>query len=383
MISIVPYIEKEHSDIWEFILSRNQDASFLSSLAWIKFQSTQGKVQEQFLIKKDEQFVGTFYIELFHRRISRYAYAPYSPVLTPEVLEDKDILEEVFASLADFSKSYLSTKGINYLKIDPFDRYQFKPYLENAGWGRGFSIGQAKDTWIFDLETFAADNKLDMKDTKESEVEEKLLSEYKKDTRYYVKRARKKGVYIKRVVDSKGVEDFIKLTNETKARQGFENFGESYYRDQWTHFHDKKEGEQSIAHLQSIHKMCEIYLAYVDVDGAPVPLAGALMNVFNGWFNYAHGASTSDPKLAKLAAPYLLHFEIMKLAISNGYRFYNFWGVIPKGVEHYGRGFSSFKMKFPGEMVQNSGVWQVQKKWSPRNWLNQVYDWWVYRDERY
>lgn len=342
MINFIKYNEEKHAEIWEKINLESHNSSFLSSLDWIGFQKSLGKETHQFLIEIDGDFVGNIYTEVSRRKIAKYAYVPYGPVISDQSEKADDQL--IFKELQAFAKQFCREQNLNYFKIDPIIHKDNSSFIEDLGWKKSMAIGQAKDAWVTELGDDA----------------ETLLMSFKKDTRYYVNRARKNGVIVKKATDKSIVEGFIKLMEETKERQDFVNFNNSYYLKQWEYL--KEKGSD----------LCQVYVAYYKDK----PIAGALMNFYNGWVNYAHGASTSDRELSKLGGPYLLHYEIMKDAISIGYSNYNFWGIVP------GQGFSMFKMKFPGEMVSYAGTFEVGTA-KPAYYLNRLYDWWVFRNERY
>ena len=52
-----------------------------SSIPWIEFQKSLGKEIDQYLIYVEDQVVGNLYIEISRRKLAKYAYAPYGPVI--------------------------------------------------------------------------------------------------------------------------------------------------------------------------------------------------------------------------------------------------------------------------------------------------------------
>jgi lipid II:glycine glycyltransferase (peptidoglycan interpeptide bridge formation enzyme) len=296
------------------------------------------------------------YLEISRRRISKYAYLPNNPVLNinkyrPDLVFDAtDIYTEFLKDLKKFGKKYVREKSLNLFKIDPLFEKMYEANLKKAGWKKSLSPGQAKDTWLKNFSL--VDGKID-------------LMKEKKDTRYYIKRAQKAGIIIEKVDSIEKVKLFSDLMNETTSRKGFVNYSHSYFESQW-----KKLNPEG---------MTQIWLAkYRDKY-----IAGALINYFNHTMNYAHGASTSDPELSKLSAPYLLQWKIIEDGVENGFEKYNFWGVLPDNLkDHPWKGLSDFKKKFVGEMISYVGTYEVYSN-PIKYYINRLADWWAFRKDRY
>ncbi|MCA9387302.1 peptidoglycan bridge formation glycyltransferase FemA/FemB family protein [Candidatus Dojkabacteria bacterium] len=335
-IQVIQFNELSDWGIWEDIQKRSTNRSFLTAKPRIEFQQKNGKETKQFLIKDKEETIGTLYVEIFRRKIAKYAYAPHGPVL----LNNYTTSEEVYRSLVKFGKSFINEQKLNYFRIDPILEESYQPLLKKTGWSKSNILGQARHQWIMDI----------------SASEDDILKSLKKDTRYYINRGQKKGINVIRATDQSTVNDFIELMHQTKERQNFSNFDDSYYKNQWNELNSKG--------------MCEIFVSYFENK----PLAGALMNYYDKTSYYSHAGSTSDQELAKLAAPYFLHWEMIKYAKSIGCNTYDFWGVIPKGIEHDWRGLSDFKMKFEGTLRSLVGVHEVSSG-SVMALIQKAYDW--------
>jgi lipid II:glycine glycyltransferase (peptidoglycan interpeptide bridge formation enzyme) len=347
-------------DEWQNTQIGTPHSSFISSLLWINFQKKLGKETDQYLIEVEDKngskkFIGNLYLEISRRRFTKYAYSPYGPVfrtgeITPDLAhENRNVHEEFFRDLKKFGKKYCREHKLNLFKIDPILGASFIKDLKKWHWKKSLSPGQAKDIWSM----FIADKK------------NFSIANLKKDTRYYINRAEKKGVEIIKATTIEEVKEFAKLMNETTERKGFVNYNAGYYEKQWLALNESG--------------MTEIWLAKYQNKY----ISGALINYNRSTLNYSHGASTSDKELANLASPYLLHWRIIEDAMDKEYSGYNFWGVLPKEVKnHPWRGLSDFKMKFPGKMESYVGTWEVYS--NPfKYYLNRLYDWWVFRGDRY
>jgi lipid II:glycine glycyltransferase (peptidoglycan interpeptide bridge formation enzyme) len=98
-------------------------------------------------------------------------------------------------------------------------------------------------------------------------------------------------------------------------------------------------------------------------------LAGALVLYFGDTASYKYGGSL--PEQRHVMAPYLLHFEAMRLAKARGLRWYDFCGIA-RGDDPADdwSGFTAFKRKFGG----------VERNFVPA--LDFVYDAAAYEDYR-
>ncbi|MDQ6985561.1 MAG: peptidoglycan bridge formation glycyltransferase FemA/FemB family protein [Candidatus Dojkabacteria bacterium] len=330
---------------WEKLNLNVKNSSFLSSIHWLNFKKKRGANIDLYLVYLNERIVGLLPIEIFRRKIAKYAYSAYSPVLD---LVDED-LEDFYKSFKRFCNEYIKKNSLNLFRFDPLLDVSKRPLLEKLEYKKSLSPAQAIDTWVMDI----------------SGEEEELFMKIKKDTRYYIRRAEKNGIKIVKASNKDKVAEFGELMKETTLRKGFGNYNSEYYIDQWNELSSKG--------------LCSIYLAKFE-DKA---ISGALINHYKDTANYSHGASTSDYELMKLSSPYLLHWEIIKDMRSKDINKYNFWGVLPDNVSksHNMYGLSMFKKKFPGELVSYVGAYEFAP--GLKGLINRVSDYFSYKKERY
>ena len=90
-------------------------------------------------------------------------------------------------------------------------------------------------------------------------------------------------------------------------------------------------------------------LLFAEYEG--IRLATSLMLQAGHWATYKYGGQRGV--LREMMAPYLLHFEAMKLAKSRGFRWYDFYGISPpdKPGDRMA-GVTEFKRKFGGLELQ-------------------------------
>ena len=79
-----------------------------------------------------------------------------------------------------------------------------------------------------------------------------------------------------------------------------------------------------------------------------------ILTLFGDTATYLHGGSSAAMKEAM--APYMLHWEAMKIAKSAGMKNYNFGGVASAdgpdqgwaGITRFKKGFGGFEVSYPG-----------------------------------
>ena len=363
-INIRSYTETDSDlKIWNNILQRASSVNFLNSIEWINFQKSYEKNLKlfQFIIELNNEPVGVWFIKVAKRKISKQAFSPSGPVFIDNLFKIKDINTlDFWKEIAVFGKKFCKDNNLNLFKIEPLliKNEDTTSALKLAGWKNSYSMGGAKDTWQTDLGVSIDD----------------LIKEFKKDTRYYIKRAEKKGVKIRMASSVEDVKLLADLMRETMERKGFNNYPSSYFLDQWKT-------------LSNTNKpLTKVWLAELDIESegkiTKKVLSASLMNYYRDTVYYSHGASISDLELQKYASPYLLHFKIMEDAIKNGFKKYNWWGVVPSGLNHPYRGLSDFKMKFKGNHIKFVGTYEVYNNFV-KGYINRFYDWWTYRKDRY
>lgn len=178
--------------------------------------------------------------------------------------------------------------------------------------------------------------------------EEELLHEMRQKTRYNIRLAEKKGVHIKTIIHRDTQEDmdiFLRLMQETTARNSFHAHKEEYYR--------------KLISTKSSEFSNELFFA--EYRGAVC--AAALVNFFctkgaggAGSATYLHGASTRDSR--EVMAPHLLQWHIMKEAQARGCTRYDLWGIDEKKWP----GLTRFKRGFGGQEIQYAPTIDVAYK---------------------
>lgn len=368
-------------ELWENINKEAINSTFLTSIHWIEFQKTLGKEFDQYFIvlnlegKKIE--IGILYFEIFRRKLQKYAYAPYQPVLIGNELNEQEF-QDVYSQIQRFMQDYVFDHKLTLFRFDPLLPSESLQNLKNLGFKASLAPAQAKDVWEKNLE----------------KSEDELRSEMSDSTRHNVNKGSKSGIELIKAETQQDVKAFATLMSETTKRKGFGNYNYEYFRKQFEELNPKN--------------MMDIFLA--KYQGRY--LSGALINYYKDTAYYTHGASTSDRSLSKLRSPYFLQWEIMKYVKSQGYQKYNMWGIIPdsKRVEvktqfieeeqtklqkilkilpwnrpkkpNPLQGVSDFKKSFGGYEINYVGPVETYNEFG-KYLLHKALDWFVYRKDRY
>ncbi len=193
---------------------------------------------------------------------------------------------------------------------------RFEPDVQEGKMPKGFVKGRR----FFTPQTFYLDL---------TQAKEELLKNMHQKGRYNIKVAQKHNVVIK---ESKDIDVFIALNNQTQKRQGFYAHDEKYFRNMWKHLHDK------IAHLFVAEYQNEILTAWIIFK-------------YEDRIYYPYGASSD--KFRNVQAPSLMLWETALWGKAQGCKIYDLWGF------EEGRGFTKFKEQFGPKLVTFIGTYDL------------------------
>lgn len=169
---------------------------------------------------------------------------------------------------------------------------------------------------------------------------EGLLKLCKKNTRYNIKYAQKKGVKVQeflpnhKIINLK-IQKFYKLLLETQKRsKGYP--------------------------VRPMESFFNLFKAFRKTDNlslfeASYNQEAIIINISQRtkyWSSSFYAGS--NRKYPKLKAPYLLRWASIMAAKNYGSKLYDFWGIIPDSKEH--KGYSQQKLSFGGIRVENYGL---------------------------
>lgn len=171
--------------------------------------------------------------------------------------------------------------------------------------------------------------------------EEDLFNNLTSKTRYNVNLAHKKGVTIIENSTAEGMEEYIKILEETTTRQGFYAHTPEYFRTMW-----KSLGESGMMRIFQAVYQDQILVSWI-------------MFIFNGVLYYPYGASRSIHR--DVMASNLMMWEMILLGKREGCHLFDMWGSL--GPEPNPKdpwfGFHRFKKGYGGELMEFLGTYDL------------------------
>jgi lipid II:glycine glycyltransferase (peptidoglycan interpeptide bridge formation enzyme) len=213
----------------------------------------------------------------------------------------------------DFDEMAAKDSKIVFTRVEPQQKLDLP---------KGAKETQPTNNWMLDL----------------AQTEEQILAGMKPKTRYNINLAERKGVTV-REGKKEDLLTVYKLLLETAGRGKFRLHPQNYYWEIWEHLQPHN-----------------LRILIAEYEGKP--LACMILTMFGHTATYLHGGSSQIMKEAM--APYLLHWEAIKLSKSLGMETYDFGGVAPENIgQHSWSGISRFKRSFGGFEVVYPGSFEI------------------------
>ncbi len=270
--------------------------SILQSWAWGRFAESLNQKVHRF---SGQDFV-CLAVETELSMGKKYIYCPRGPVGSAD------------AAMVDL-RHFETDHAIVFSRIEP---------SQSVSLPRAVKDPQPANEWLLNLE----------------KSEEELLIGMKPKTRYNINLAQRKGLVV-REGDQKDLLTLWQLFLETSQRNGFKLHPQNYYLQMWDNLSPN-------------------FLKLLIAEYQGQPLAGMLMTMFGDTTTYLHGGSSV--KLKEAMAPYLLHWEAIRLSKRLEYKHYDFGGIAPAGDErHAWAGITRFKKSFGGFEVTYPGAFDL------------------------
>ena len=171
--------------------------------------------------------------------------------------------------------------------------------------------------------------------------EEELMRSFKEKWRYNIRLAERKGVTIREVCTREDLPVFYELLKETCERDGFLVRGYRYFEDMWD--------------ILTPAGYMNLAIAYFE----DTPLSGVLIYRFGDRAWYTYGASSNVNR--NLMPNHLIQWRMIRRALADGCRWYDFRGVSPKtgeGDAHL-EGLNRFKEGFSPRFVEYIGEYDL------------------------
>ena len=160
-----------------------------------------------------------------------------------------------------------------------------------------------------------------------------ILAQMKPKGRYNIGIAQRHGVSVIEDASAAGLRDFLSIYEATTDRHSLDAKPPDYFADL----------------LGALQRTGHGSLYFAEHQGRR--LAAAIVVWFGRRATYFFGGSLGEQR--HVMAPYLLHYEIMRLAKTCGCESYDLWGVAPADeLDHPWQNISVFKRKFGGREVR-------------------------------
>lgn len=290
-------------------------------------------------------------------------------------------------------KKYIKAKNGLVLKIDPYIIHKSRDIdgnetkkIDNSnivnnlkklgfihgGFTRGYDLsGQGRWYFVLDLENKSLDD---------------IQKGMKANHRNIIRKAEKYGVEIKQI-EYNDLPTFKHITEDTSARIGFSDKSLVYYQTMYDSFKDevkyliaylnvdkyKEKLKEELEINQNKYKLLSDTTTgkakelKITIDGLikrldesnhlkekQIPISCAMFMLYNGEVDYLFSGSLSEYK--NLYAQYLIQWHMIKYAIENNYKKYNFFGIsgiFDKKDSEYG--VYEFKKGFGGVVEELIG----------------------------
>ncbi|MBI2843009.1 MAG: peptidoglycan bridge formation glycyltransferase FemA/FemB family protein [Armatimonadetes bacterium] len=325
-------IEESEKDRFNRFIAEFPTGDLMQSYEWGEVKSQSGGWSPVRVVGEDESGRIVAAAGMLIRRIPRtgrsVAYIPRGPVL------DTTDATAVMSFTEGLRRS-ASARGAILVKIDPpvpvedetsrnnIERAGFRPISDPTGFGGT----QPKCVMQLDLGP---------------DLDE-LIAGFKPKTRYNIRLAEKKGVYIKTECAREDLPVFYELLRVTAKRDGFLVRGYSYYETLWDVL---------------VNSGCaRLFMSYY----GETPLGGALAFIIGDRAWYVYGASSNEHR--NLMPNYLMQWEMIKWARAAGCKWYDFRGVSPRRgaseKEDHLQGLNRFKEGFSARYVEYIGEYDL------------------------
>lgn len=321
-------------DAWDRALSKLPDPHPLQSWQWGEFKSRWGwsATPLTLQIRDDPEEYPPAAALVLKRGLPRTSlsilYVPKGPILN---FNDAALRRVVLAQLEGIAKKHKAA----FVKIDPDVVLSWG--LEGdrrSPIGAKFVEELKARGWRF------SDDQIQYRNTVELNLgrsEEELLKAMKQKTRYNIRLAGRKGVVV-RPGTAADFELIAEMYMETAERDGFAVRPVEYYLDIWKTFYDDGMAQPFIAEYEG------------------QPLAAVIVIHRGKKAIYMYGASTDLER--KRMPNYLLQWEAICWAKSQGMEIYDFWGAPDEFIESDPLwGVWRFKAGFNGQVVRHIGAW--------------------------
>ena len=296
--------------IWnDFIISSDFEFySFLQSWEWWEFQELSWKKIVRYWIYNKNELVWVFLLIKVIAKRANYYFIPHWPMIKWDFF---DIFSQVLGQL----KIFANFEDMSFIRINS----ALKNTLENRSNFKKLKFinapmhEHAEDTHLLNLEL----------------SEEELLANIKKKDRYYINRAIKEWVELKKWNNIEHIEELIKMHHKHAKRSNWKKtysaFTSSFIKNLYKVFWD------NITTISASYNW----------------KTESILTTIKFWKTCVYYIAASDIKHPKFSPNYLCQWEAIRNAKNSGASLYNFWWVSPDdNPKHPIAWVTIFKRKF-------------------------------------
>jgi len=272
---------------WNTFVAREPSFALLQSWGWGEFKEKLGWKPFRIAVRQGGTIVAgaQMLIKSFIPGLLGVAYIPRGPIGN---WLDAGMADGLLSALHQIARRHHAA----FLKIEPPlpNEAAFHRLLEQHGFRASTQTNQPRATIILDLD----------------QPLEELLAQMRKKTRQYIKKAATEGITV-RVGSSGDLPTLYGIMRSTSQREGFPHHSLDYYKQEWQPFADN--GQAVL--LMAVHqdRVQAVRTAYC----------------FGQHAAEFHGGSLDSA--ANLHVNYLLAWEAIKWAKTQGCCTYDLWGI--------------------------------------------------------
>ncbi|MFH0923452.1 MAG: peptidoglycan bridge formation glycyltransferase FemA/FemB family protein [Candidatus Falkowbacteria bacterium] len=299
-------------------------SQFLQSWQWGEFDKIVSGSIFRIGVQDGENLVGAATVVKKILPIGKsYFYCPRGPIVDCNIedVKCKQVVDLLFNKIKELAQE----EGVMFLRFDPIFQISSRNTMRDQI-SKTLDIQPSK-TLIMDL----------------SKPESELLESMHSKTRYNIKLAEKKGVWIVEDDDSR-IGDFWQLMGETSDRDSFRTHGINYYKEMV-----KLDGNF-------------VKLFFAEYKGKAI--GSAITSSFGDMATYMHGASCDEDR--NVMAPYAMQWHCIKLFKEQGFKYYDLYGIDEEkwpGVTRFKKGFGGEEINYPGtfDLPFDQGWYSIYK----------------------
>lgn len=276
---------------YEEFIKKEELCDFQQSEEWAKVKEYW---KNEIVIVEDENKNIKASMSILIRKLPIFGNIMYVPRGPIGEINDEETLRKLTIKMKEVAKKYKAFVII----IEPNVKKENKEF-SNLVKKLGYKINSKAIK--FDQEIQARHNfRLNL----ENKTEDEIFKNFASKTRYNVRLASKKGITVEEKNEA-GIDEFYELMKETGKRDNFRTRPKEYF--------------QKI--LKEFPYETKIYIAYYENE----PISAIMPIIYGNKMWYLYGASSN--KHRNLMSTYLLQWEMIKLAIKNNCKVYDFRGV--------------------------------------------------------